>query len=118
MQHVVKVYKCLVFKINSPELWDSEGRVLLRLGALLRRDTFLGLGGTVGGLGWWGGVKHLIGLWGPWGVSGLVTRDSSETGSALDVTVLPFICRSATEKNNVRITRHKNLNFLHMQNIT
>lgn len=65
-----------------------DGRVLLKLGALLRRArVLLGLGGTVGGLGWWGGLKHLMGLWDPWGLVG----DSSWRESALvDVTMLPF----------------------------
>lgn len=80
-----------------PELWD-DGRVLLRLGALLRRDTFLVLegGGRVGGLGWCGGVEHLVGLWGPRRLTGLagLRVDSSERGSAppaaLEDSVLPL----------------------------
>lgn len=90
------------FWINLPELWDSEGRVRLRLGALLSRDAFLGLGGTVGGLGWWGGVKHLMGLWGPSGLTGLLGLivESSEGRSALvEVSVLPFSCRSGEERH-------------------
>lgn len=87
-----------MFLDHLPELWDSDGRVLLRLGALLRRDKFLELGGgTVGGLGWCGGVKHLVGLWGPGGLTGLagLRVDSSERGSALvEISVLPFRCRS------------------------
>lgn len=83
-------------------------RVLLRLGALLRRDTFLVLegGGTVGGLGWWGGVKHLVGLWGPGGLTGLagLRVDSSERGSALlEDSVLPFRWRSAVERVAVHL---------------
>lgn len=69
-----------------------EGRVLLRLGALLRRDTLFGLGGTVGGLGRWGLVKPFTGLWGSGGLAGLVAlmEDSSERRSDLvDVSVLP-----------------------------
>lgn len=94
-----------------PELWDSEGRVLLRLGALLSRDVFLGLGGTVGGLGWWGGVKHLMGLWGPGGLTGLVglSGDSSEGRSALvEVSVLPLRCRSTAGKINISISTKDN----------
>lgn len=90
-----------------PELWDSEGRVLFRLGALLSRDMFLGLGGTVGGLGWWGGVKHFMGLWGPGGLTGLVglSGDSLEERSALvEVSVLPFRCRSTAGKINISVS--------------
>lgn len=82
---------------HEPELWDSDWRVLLRLGALLRRDAFFVLegGGTVGGLGWWGGVKHLVGLT---GLAGLRV-DSSERGSALLVdSVLPFRWRSGIKR--------------------
>lgn len=98
---------------DSPELWDSDGRVLLRLGALLRRDTFLVVlegGGTVGGLGWCGGVKHLVGLWGPGGLTGLagLRVDSSERGSALlEDSVLPFRWRSAAEK----VSFHPSIHF-------
>lgn len=52
-------------------------------------------GGTVGGLGWCGGVKHLVGLT---GLAGLRV-DSSERGSALlEDSVLPFRWRSAIER--------------------
>lgn len=64
----------------------------------------MGLGGTVGGLGWWGGVKHLVGLWGPGGLTGLLglIGDSSERRSALvEVSMLPFKCRSTAEKINI-----------------
>ena len=58
----------------------------------------------MGGLGWWGGVKHLTGLWGPGKLTGLVglRGDSSERFSALaEVIVLPFRCRSTTQKINI-----------------
>lgn len=57
----------------------------------------------MGGLGWWGGVKHLVGLWGPGGLTGLagLSVDSSERRSALvEVSVLPFRCRSTSEEMN------------------
>lgn len=57
----------------------------------------------MGGLGWWGGVKHLVGLWGPGGLTGLagLRVDSSERRSVLvEVSVLPFRCRSTSEEMN------------------
>ncbi|KAK0153012.1 hypothetical protein N1851_005311 [Merluccius polli] len=64
---------------SGGSLWESEGRVLFRLGALLRRAEVLGLlGGTVGGLGWCGGVKHLRGLWDPRGLVGLTGLSLAE----------------------------------------
>lgn len=68
-------------------------------------------GGTVGGLGWCGGVKHLVGLWGPGGLTGLagLRVDSSESGSALlEDSVLPFRWRSATEK----VSFHPSIHFI------
>lgn len=57
----------------------------------------------MGGLGWCGGVKHLVGLWGPGGLTGLagLRVDSSERGSAmLEGSVLPFWWRSAISSIN------------------
>lgn len=72
-----------------------DGLVLVRLGALLSRETFLGLGGTVGGLGWWGGERHLWGLWDPGGLTGLV---------GLSELLLLFRCRSTTRINHTNKT--------------
>lgn len=93
---VVNIWCIKCQYIHQPELCDSEGRVLLRLGALLSRERFLGLGGTVGGLGWCGGVKHLRGLCGPGGLTGL--RGVERWSALVEVSVLPFRCRSTTQK--------------------
>lgn len=93
-----------------PELCEMDGRVLLKLGALLRRArVLLGLGGTVGGLGWWGGLKHLIGLWGPWGLAGLVGHSSGRESALVDVTVLPFRCKSVKRRTNTVEMNHKHM---------
>ena len=89
----------LGLEIHQPVLCDSEDRVLLRLGALRGRERFLGLGGTVGGLGWRGSVKPLRGLWGPSGLTGLLGLRGLERLSALEEdSVLPFTSRSTTQK--------------------
>lgn len=66
----------------------------MRLSGLLVRESFLELGGTVGGLGWWGGVEHMMGLWGSSGLTGLVEL----------ISVLPFRSRSTMETNRFDIT--------------
>lgn len=49
-------------------------------------------------------MKHLVGLWGPGGLTGLagLRVDSSERRSALvEVSVLPFRCRSKSGEINI-----------------
>lgn len=48
-------------------------------------------------------MKHLVGLWGPGGLTGLtgLRVDSSENRSVLvEVSMLPFRCRSTSEEMN------------------
>lgn len=70
----------------------------------------------MGGLGWWGGVKHLRGLWGPSWLTGLVglIGESSEKRSALvEASVLPLRCRSTTEINNLEARDANVMNYIY-----
>lgn len=74
---------------SGPELWDIEGWVLLRYGALRRWATVLAFRGIEGGLGWWGGLTHLLELWVPGGLE--LGAGSSQRGSLLaHISVVPF----------------------------
>lgn len=74
----------------GPELWDIEGWVLLRYGALLKWVMVLACRGIEGGFGWRGGLTHLLELW-------ELGAGSSQRGSLLmDISVVPFRCMSAS----------------------
>lgn len=80
----------------GPELWDIEGWVLLRYGALLKWVPVLAFRGIEGGFGWWGGLTHLLELWVPGGLE--LRAGSSQRGSLLvDISVVPFRCMSGSK---------------------
>lgn len=80
----------------GPELWDIEGWVLLRYGALLKWVTVLAFRGIEGGFGWWGGLTHLLELGVPGGSE--LRVGSSQRGSLLmDRSVVPFRCMSGSK---------------------
>lgn len=92
----------------GPELWDIEGWVLLRYGALLKWVTVLAFRGIEGGFGWWGGLTHLLELGVPGGSE--LRVGSSQRGSLLmDRSVVPFRCMSGSKgKSTCQLTSRKN----------
>lgn len=110
MPNAVLVFSVVTQPSRLPVLWESDGLALVRLGALLRRGrVLLEVGGTVGGLGWCGGLKHLMGLWGPGGLVGLGVVSSWAESDLADTTILPFSWKSANAKKHTDFTNSTSL---------